>query len=100
MKLDSEQETILLKAAPLVDDHARDEFFAHVAARLVLLREISVTDIRHACGSVIAALRDDDAKNEDDEQAELEEIRAARGAIIHDVAQRETRSAQSERSGQ
>lgn len=73
MKLDSEQECILLKAAPLIDDHARDEFFALVAARLIV------------------ALRDDDAKNEDDEQAELEEIRAARGAIIHDVAQRETR---------
>ena len=88
MKLDSEQECILLKAAPLIDDHARDEFFALVAARLVLLREISVTDIRHACGSVIVALRDDDAENEDDEQLSLKRLERA---IIHDVAQRETR---------
>jgi len=88
MKLDSEQETILLKAAPLVDDHARDGFFAHVAARLVLLREISVTDIRHACGSVIVALEMTMPKTKTTSRLSLKRLERA---IIHDVAQRETR---------
>jgi hypothetical protein len=61
MKLDAMQESILLRAARLVDDDFRDEFFALVAAKLSHLGdEIFPSDVRHACGSAIVVIREND----------------------------------------
>ena len=58
MKLDPEHEAILLRAARIVPDEARDEFFEHVSTALKHLRQITLTDVCHACAAGLELFRE------------------------------------------
>jgi hypothetical protein len=58
MRLEPECEAALMRAARMVADEDRDQFFEIVASQLRHLSFISLTDVRYASSAAIQAIKE------------------------------------------